>query len=359
MSRINESAKKDLVFTFVTIPGEYILERARISFRNKTLLKIKKLEKLIESSSGYEYGRFMLDIDEFLYDENLKIPVYIQSTGKMTSSDKNKLSMFMKNIDEYEMYVRETMLAYYLKNNIDFSKMNTKACADILSSIQYDLNSIDNICDLAYIIIENDYMGIGISTYWNGSFYEIPIIIKDKRVSLNCETRKVKINGDIKIVSINEITTFRDLEERPDLGMVITHGSVRAFFGKKSVHFPVWLLRTYDIFELQENRFKEFQKSYSYYSNLIVDAIIKYFGINYPSIVKDSPQMKEYTRNINKKQMAKLLNLARLEISSNGSTYAIVKTEWGEELTVQIWNKDVKLTNYFSLPIVGSRYGRI
>ena len=362
MKRVNESTVKDLVFTFVTIPGEVILERGRVNFRSKTLLKLKKFEETIESH-GVEYGKLMLDIDEFLYDENFQIPVYIQSTGKITSSDRNKLSMFIRYIDDYEMYVRETILAYYERNKEEiekaFYKMNTKTYADMLKGIHYDLESIDNICDLAYVIIEKNYMGIGIATYWSDAFLEIPVVEHGRRAPLTSSTRAIKLNGDDKVISVDEITTFRDLEERPDLGMVITHGNVRAFFGKKTIRFPVWLLRTYDISELQEKRFQEFQKSYSYYSNLIAESLTKYFSVNYLNIIKDSPEMGKYDRNISKKVVMKMLNLSRVEISSDGSMYVIITTDWGEEITVQIWNKDVKLTNYFALPIVGNKYGHL
>lgn len=363
MRHLNEESM-DMVFTNAVITEESILERGRINFKRKQLDRIKKFEEVIEVH-GTEYGKFVLDVKEFLGEENIKVPVYIESDGILKNSDKNKLSMFVKNIDDIEFYIREEILDIF-KNNKEkiydeFDKRYTKKYSSILKNIDYGTDLIDHICSIAYVIIENDYMGIGIAVYWSDTFIEVPIINKGKRVPHDSGTRTFgRFDGGDPVTSVDEITTFRDLEMRPDLGMVKTHGRVRSFFNEKNVHFPVWLLRSYEVSEIQEQRFQEFQKNYSYYSNLIASSLIKYFGINYPNIVRDYSSMKEYGRNtITSKQMKSLCKLSRLEIFNDGSTYVIVKSDWGEDITIQIWTKDIKLTNYFALPIVGSKYGPI
>ena len=362
MRRIRKE-KLNMVFISGTITEEAILERGKIHFKNKNLKRIKEFEELIESN-GKEYGKLMLDIDEFLSEKDFKIPVYIESDGTVKTSDRKYLSIFINNIDDIEFFIRERILKILNtdKDEIydEFDRRYTKKYSEILKNIIYDTDSIDYICSLAYVIIEGNYMGIGIATYWSDTFIEFPLIENGKRVPLNEGTRiNNRFNG-VYLNTIDEVTTFRDLESRPDLGMIKTHGRVRSFFSEKDVHFPIWLLRSYEVSEIQEQRFQEFQKNYSYYSNLIASSLVKYFGINYPNIIRDCSAMKEYGRNtITSKQMKNLCRLSRIEIFNDGSTYVIINSDWGEDITIQIWNKDIKLTNYFALPIVGSKYGPI
>ena len=333
-----------------------VLELAERNFKETQQKNLEEFEQHIENIGSY--GKM-----NFEYTKGVVIPVYIESGDTtLPYTCVKKLYEFHKDYDVYDKYIRETMFTYF--NNHKDGIMDTFNSTFALKEITYDIDStsIGDIIDVVYIIMKEDgYMGIGISSYWSDSFYEIPIMENNIRIPLSNGIRNIKTsNGGYESISIDEVTTFRDLEERPDLGMIITHGTVRAFFRKNNVQFPVWLLRTYEISELQEDRFREFQKNYSYYSNLISESLTKYFKVKYRNIVNDSPDMSAYDRNsISKKQIMNMCNLSRIEISNDGTTYIIVSTDWGEDITVQIWDKDTRLTNYFALPIIGNKYGRI
>ena len=333
----------DLVFTFCTITEESILERGKIESRRVIENRLKDFNET--------YTNIESDQIDFLDDKNIVIPLYVN--GNLSMKDIKRYDEFMYHVNEFDTYVRETLVSYYEdnRNRIHeyFTENYNRGYSNILNNIDYDTNNISNISSIAYIMIENNYMGIGISTKWTKNFIEIPIIENGEWVSLDGDTHNSS--------SIIEVTTFRDLKMVPDMGIIITHGTVRSFLGKNSVSFPIWLLNTYEINELQEERFQDFQKRHSYYSKLVADSLIKYFKINYSNILRDS-KMK-IPSAINRRYIMDNCSISKLEIFSNGSVYIVLDTSWNEEISIQLWDKDVQLTNYFALPIVGSKYGKI
>lgn len=333
----------DLVFTFCTITEESILERGKIESRRVIENRLKDFNET--------YANIKSDPIDFLDDKNIVIPLYVN--GNLSMKDIKRYDEFMYHVNEFDTYVRETLVSYYKDNRNSiheyFTENYNRGYSNILNNIDYDTDNISNISSIAYIMIENNYMGIGISTKWTKNFIEIPIIENGEWVSLDGDTHNSS--------SIIEVTTFRDLKMVPDMGIIITHGTVRSFLGKNSVSFPIWLLNTYEINELQEERFQDFQKRHSYYSKLVADSLIKYFKINYSNILRDS-KMK-IPSAINRRYIMDNCSISKLEISSNGSVYIVLDTSWNEEISIQLWDKDVQLTNYFALPIVGSKYGKI
>ena len=333
----------DLVFTFCTITEESILERGKIESRRVIENRLKDFNET--------YTNIESDPIDFLDDENIVIPLYVN--GNLSMKDIKRYDEFMYHVNEFDTYVRETLVSYYEDNRNKiheyFTENYNRGYSNILNNIDYDTDNISNISSIAYIMIENNYMGIGISAKWTKNFIEIPIIENGEWVSLDGDTHNS--------LSIIEVTTFRDLKMVPDMGIIITHGTARSFLGKNSVSFPIWLLNTYEINELQEERFQDFQKRHSYYSKLVTDSLIKYFKINYSNILRDS-KMK-IPSAINRRYIMDNCSISKLEISSNGSVYIVLDTSWNEEISIQLWDKDVQLTNYFALPIVGSKYGKI
>lgn len=333
----------DLVFTFCTITEESILERGKMESRRRIENQLKDFNE--------EYTHIESDPIDFLDDKDVVIPLYVN--GSLSMRDIKRYDEFMYNINEFDTYVRETLVSYYEdnKSNIHeyFVENYHRGYSNILNNIDYNTDSISNIANIAYIMIENNYMGIGISTKWTKNFIEIPIIENGEWVSLSSDTRNSS--------SIMEVTTFRDLKMRPDMGIIITHGTVRSFLGKNSVSFPIWLLNTYEISELQEERFQDFQKRHSYYSKLVADSLVKYVKVNHSNILNNSKIVIPSV--INRRYIMDNCSISKLEISSNGSVYIVLDTSWNEEISIQLWDKDVQLTNYFALPIVGSKYGKI
>ena len=356
------SKRNDLIFTFCIITEEAILEKGRIEARKLIKDKLEDLEKS-ERFGTKHYVRIETDpIRSFLRDRDLIVPLYIYG-DKLSMNDIRLYNEFMSNIENIEPCVKEILLSYYLKHENDIRNYLDRRCSRAYFNILKNTSSLDeinNIANLAYLVIEDNYMSIGLSVRWSECFLEVPIFDNGEWVSFNDETHftvSITKENATDIVSVAEVTTFRDLQMRHDLGLIVTHGTVRSFLGKKSVSFPIWLINTYEISELQEERFQEFQRKYSYYSKLVADSLIKYYKINHSNIMRDSNDNESV--NIDRKGIMDKCILSKLEISSDGSMYVVVDSSWGEEISIQIWNNDVQLNNYYALPIIGSKYGRI
>lgn len=356
------SKRNDLIFTFCIITEETILEKGRVEARKMIKDKLEDLEKSKRFGNKC-YIRIETDpIKSFLCDRDLVVPLYIHG-DKLNMNDVRLYNEFINNIENIEFYTKEILLSYYSKHENDIrnylDRRYSRAYSNILKNTS-SLDEINNIANLAYLVIEDEYMSIGLSVRWSKCFLEVPIFDKGEWVSFNDETHftvSITKENATDIVSVAEVATFRDLQMRPDMGLIVTHGTVRSFLGKKSISFPIWLMNTYEINELQEERFQEFQRKYSYYSKLVADSLIKYYKINHSNIMRDFNGNESV--NIDRKGIMDKCTLSKLEISNDGSMYVVINSNWGEEISIQLWNKNVQLNNYYALPIIGSKYGRI
>lgn len=327
---------------FMNINEESILKIGAQFFKESG----NNLGQNVYKNKGFALGR-TVEIPEFLGDNNLKVNIWIDDeSGNYLSKENIKAyEKFIESYNEYDNMVRQTILNTFYRNKkyiVETMKsMYGSGYCNAVDTYNFTADNIDMICELSCIIIEHGNLSVVVGGYWD-DLIEVPIIYNSP---------------------FNEVTTFRNIEVDTNMAVIKTKGKVRSFLGENNKEFNVWLINTYEIEPIQEYRYRDFQKRHSYYSNLVAESLVKYYKLNILNI-KDSILDKDRSKfidqyNINKKNIFNLCTLDKLEISSDGTTIIVVTTEWGEEISIKLWDKDIPLTNYFALPMCGNKFGPV
>lgn len=339
-----------------------LLEAAR---RNCSI-KIKNYKCKTTNALG-KHGTAVTDpIPKFLKDTDKKYNIYLFD-GKqdfLNASNKEAYEMFMVNIGDIEDTLRECLLKYFEDNKSTivktFRKNNSKndVFYKMINTYKFDKDTIDELFIPGWITIGD--CGRGNLDLYVGCIDNTVLainIISNGRLDYEF--------NDIN--TLHEAATFKNISMHEDYALITCNGRVKKFLGDKNKDFIIWLTHTYEIQEVQKERYREFMEKYEYFDNIVTEAMLTYYKMKYRDIQKSCSKIRCKSKEdgpynlycIDKEQIRELCTLSRLDLDRSGSVQVTVKTEWDEYISIQLYNVMVPLTNTFSLPMCGSKFGKL
>lgn len=305
-------------------------------------------EKSYAKNISREYGIGKSeDITILGETKNVYIWLYDNHNDFMSESNINTYNTLMGYVNDIDSDIRKIVTEYFNENKYDIIKKMRNIYSDFycdtLENYYIDESNIDLVSSLSSIVLDNGELSIVVSCHW-GETIEIPVT--------NYYSESLKV--------YSEITTFRDLDNKSEDGIMIMHNAkIRSFLGENNKEFEVWLMRTYDEpSEIQEERFKDFKTRHKYYSDLLSDAMIKYYRVFYRQIKNHitSSDMVDYL-SINRKSIKQLCSLEKVSLYYDGTMEIDIATEWDEVVTIRLWKENIPLTNSNALPMCGNING--
>lgn len=346
----------DVVGMFTTIKYDAIKEQVVNEFKSDLLEDLK----LNINKDGDTYGVAKTEPIRLLNSSEKKYDMWILSNECDFQSDYvvDVYDAFIRNIDTIDGHIRQ-QLTESLSSRLDsvYTKMVNKYgnkspfVKYLEESISED--DIEMFYELSTIVLDSDSRCL-----------DLLFVGLDKSLLKSSVKIDENIDSCVSLDVIHEIETFRDLTYKPDSALITCKGNVRMFFGVKKPTFTIRLCRTYEFSEEQEEIYRYFTKHYSYYSKLVSKAMVNYYQKKFPLIKgmfeKNNPKFEYISaKDIDPKTMMGYCTLKNVNIFYNGDLILDMDTVWGEEVSVQLRKERVYLTNYYALPMCGSKLGYV